>query len=146
MKDYPKDLKVVYKHFVVHPQLATIPALAACAADKQGKFHKMYELMLRPHEIVHCYDGHEALQNLGDHPDTELILLDLNMPRMSGLEFLGHIKADPVFSLIPVVIVSTEGKEEDTQRGLEAGAAAYITKPFQREDIVEVITRLTRTA
>ena len=108
--------------------------------------HKMYELMLRPHEIVHCYDGHEALQNLGDHPDTELILLDLNMPRMSGLEFLGHVKADPVFSLIPVVIVSTEGKEEDTQRGLEAGAAAYITKPFQREDIVEVITRLTKTA
>ena len=44
------------------------------------------------------------------------------------------------------MIVSTEGKEEDTQRGLEAGAAAYITKPFQREDIVEVITRLTRTA
>jgi CheY-like chemotaxis protein len=106
--------------------------------------HKMYELMLRPHEIVHCYDGHEALQNLGDHPDTELILLDLNMPRMSGLEFLSHIKADPVFSKIPVVIVSTEGKEEDTQRGLDAGAAAYITKPFQREDIVEVINRLTK--
>ena len=45
MKDYPKDLKVVYKHFVVHPQLATIPALAACAADKQGKFMQMKELI-----------------------------------------------------------------------------------------------------
>jgi len=42
-KAYPKDLKIVYKHFVVHPQQATIPALAACAADKQGKFHQMYE-------------------------------------------------------------------------------------------------------
>lgn len=105
--------------------------------------HRMYEMMLRPHEIVHCYDGHEALQSLGDHADTQLILLDLNMPRMSGLEFLSRVKEDPVFSKIPVVIVSTEGKEEDTQRGLEAGAAAYITKPFQREDIVEVIDRLT---
>jgi protein-disulfide isomerase len=42
LKDYPKDVRVVYKHFVVHPQQATIPALAACAADKQGKFHQMY--------------------------------------------------------------------------------------------------------
>ena len=45
LKDYPKDVRVVYKHFVVHPQQATIPALAACAADKQGKFFKMYELI-----------------------------------------------------------------------------------------------------
>ena len=45
LKDYPKDVRVVYKHFVVHPQLATIPALASCAADKQGKFHKMTELI-----------------------------------------------------------------------------------------------------
>lgn len=45
LKDYPKDVRVVYKHFVVHPQQATIPALAACAADKQGKFHQMYQLI-----------------------------------------------------------------------------------------------------
>jgi two-component system chemotaxis response regulator CheY len=105
--------------------------------------HRMYDLMLRPHEIVHCYDGQEALQNLSSHADAHLILLDLNMPRMSGLEFLAHIKGDPVFAAIPVVIVSTEGKEEDTQRGIDAGAAAYITKPFQREDIVNVIQQLT---
>ena len=105
--------------------------------------HKMYELMLRPHEIVHCYDGHEALQNLGDHPDTELILLDLNMPRMSGLEFLGHIKADPVFSLIPVVIVSTEGKEEDTIRGLKLGAKGYVKKPFQASELHGLIEKIT---
>ncbi len=105
--------------------------------------HRMYDLMLRPHEIVHCYDGQEALQTLTNHADAQLILLDLNMPRMSGLEFLAHIKQDPVFSKIPVVIVSTEGKEEDTQRGLDAGAAAYIAKPFQREDIVDVIRQLT---
>ena len=45
MKQYPKDLRIVYKNFVVHPQQATIPALAACAADKQGKFHQMYEVI-----------------------------------------------------------------------------------------------------
>ena len=105
--------------------------------------HKMYELMLRQFELVHTFDGHEALQKLAHHPDASLILLDLNMPRMSGLELLGHLKQDPVFKEIPVVIVSTEGKEADTERGLEAGAAAYITKPFQREEIIDVIAKLT---
>jgi two-component system chemotaxis response regulator CheY len=104
--------------------------------------HKMFEIMLRQHELVHSYDGLDALEKLAEHPDTQLILLDLNMPRMSGLEFLSRIKGDPVFSKLPVVIVSTEGKEEDTQRGLEAGAAAYITKPFQQEDILHLIARL----
>ncbi|HLU66293.1 MAG TPA: DsbA family protein [Kofleriaceae bacterium] len=45
LEQYPKDLKIVFKHFVVHPQHATIPATAACAADKQGKFHEMYKLI-----------------------------------------------------------------------------------------------------
>ena len=45
MKDYPKDVRVVWKQFVVHPQLATQPGLAACAAHKQGKFHQMYDLL-----------------------------------------------------------------------------------------------------
>jgi protein-disulfide isomerase len=45
MKDYPKDLKVVYRHFLIHPQVATLPAQAACAAQKQGKFEPMYHLL-----------------------------------------------------------------------------------------------------
>ena len=45
MKDYPKDLKVVYRHFLIHPQVATLPANAACAAQKQGKFEEMYHLL-----------------------------------------------------------------------------------------------------
>lgn len=101
--------------------------------------HKMYDIMLGHCELVHCYDGLDALQRLAEHPDAALILLDLNMPRMSGLEFLAKVKQDAVFAAIPVVIVSTEGREEDTQRGLDAGAAGYITKPFVREDIIAVV-------
>jgi protein-disulfide isomerase len=57
MQKYPKDVRVVYKNFVVHPQIATTPALAACAADKQGKFHEMFELIWDK--------GYKANRNLG---------------------------------------------------------------------------------
>lgn len=110
--------------------------------DDSKLIHKMFEVLLRQFTLVHAHDGLEALQTLGNHADIDLILLDINMPRMSGLEFLNQIKSDAVFKDIPVVIISTEGKEEDTIRGLEAGAAAYIKKPFGNQELLEVIQRL----
>ncbi len=102
----------------------------------------MFEVMLRDFELLHAADGLEALQRLGEDPAIDLILLDINMPNMNGLEFLETIKRDTALADIPVIIVSTEGKEEDTIRGLEAGAAAYIKKPFRSEEILVIIERL----
>lgn len=102
----------------------------------------MFEVLLRQYPLVHAHDGLEALQCLGNHADIDLILLDINMPKMSGLEFLNQVKADSTFTEIPVVIISTEGKEEDTIRGLEAGASAYIKKPFGNQELLEVVHRL----
>ena len=110
--------------------------------DDSRLIHKMFEVMLRDFELVHASDGLEALQKLGEHADIELILLDINMPNMNGLEFLDKIKKDSALADIPVIIVSTEGKEEDTIRGLQAGAAAYIKKPFRSEEILVIIDRL----
>ena len=110
--------------------------------DDSKLIHKMFEVLLRQYNLVHAHDGLEALQCLGSHPDIDLVLLDINMPRMSGLEFLTHIKNESAYQDIPVVIISTEGKEEDTIRGLEAGAAAYIKKPFGNQELLEVIQRL----
>lgn len=105
--------------------------------------HKMFDVMLAAHRLVHAGDGVEGLQKLGEHADVDLILLDINMPRMNGLEFLGEVKRDPALSEIPVVVVSTEGKEEDTERAMELGASAYITKPFQSENVLEIVSKLT---
>ncbi|NJL28857.1 MAG: response regulator [Thermoanaerobaculia bacterium] len=102
----------------------------------------MFEVLLRQFPLVHAHDGLEALQCLGNHAEIDLILLDINMPRMSGLEFLQQVKANNAFEKIPVVIISTEGKEEDTMRGLEAGATAYIKKPFGNQELLEVIQKL----
>lgn len=105
----------------------------------------MFEVMLREFDLVHATDGLEALQRLGEHSDIDLILLDINMPYMNGLEFLDSVKQDAALADIPVIIISTEGKEEDTIRGLEAGAAAYIKKPFGSEEILVIIERLEQS-
>lgn len=110
--------------------------------DDSKLIHKMFEVLLRQFALVHAHDGLEALQCLGAHADIDLILLDINMPRMSGLEFLQQVKQDATFKSVPVVIISTEGKEEDTIRGLEAGAVAYIKKPFGNQELLEVIQRI----
>lgn len=110
--------------------------------DDSKLMHKMYEVMLRQYTLIRALDGQEALDRLDEHPDVDLIFLDINMPRMNGLEFLEEVKQDSAKADIPVVIISTEGKEEDTQRGLEAGAVAYIKKPFQNEQILDIIAQV----
>jgi two-component system, chemotaxis family, chemotaxis protein CheY len=92
--------------------------------------------------LVHAMDGMDALRRLGEHPEVDLIFLDLNMPRMNGLELLDRLKADGALALVPVVIFGTEGKEQDTVRGLRKGAAAYIRKPFQIEAVRDLVSRL----
>lgn len=103
--------------------------------------HKMYEVMLRPCMLIAAHDGREGLARLEENPDADVIILDINMPHMTGLQFLGQVKSKPEFAQIPVIIVSTEGKEEDVARGLQAGAVAYLKKPFQREDLLKIIGR-----
>jgi two-component system chemotaxis response regulator CheY len=105
--------------------------------------HKMYEVMLRPCMLIAAHDGREGLTRLAENSDVDVIILDINMPHMTGLEFLSQVKAKPEFAGIPVIIVSTEGKEEDVARGLKAGAIAYLKKPYQREDLLKIIGRLT---
>ena len=109
--------------------------------DDSKLMHKMYEVMLRPYTLVHAYDGREALARLEENPEVEFVLLDINMPVMDGLEFLAEVHRDGK-QPPPVIVVSTEGRREDTVRGLEAGAVAYITKPFSSTELREVIDRL----
>ena len=107
--------------------------------DDSKLIHKMFEVMLRAYPQVHALDGREGLQRLGEAPDIDLILLDINMPNMNGLEFLEELKRNAAFARLPVIIVSCEGKEEDTERALAAGANAYITKPFRSDQVIAAI-------
>ena len=90
-------------------------------------------------------DGIEALAFLRrepphqDAPRPDIILLDLNMPRMDGRETLEHIKADPEISHIPVVILTTSQAEEDVLKSYRLHASCYITKPVDLEQFLRVV-------
>jgi two-component system sensor histidine kinase and response regulator WspE len=89
-------------------------------------------------------DGAEALQLLGDAPTpVDLVVTDLEMPGLDGLELTRRLKTHPSLGKLPVVILTTRGGEEDRQRGLAAGADGYITKgDLVRQDLVDVVGRL----
>jgi two-component system, chemotaxis family, chemotaxis protein CheY len=110
--------------------------------DDSKLLHRMYEVMLRQVVLLHAYDGQGGLELLRQSADIDLVLLDLNMPVMNGLEFLAVAKADAQLAKVPVIIVTTEGSEAQTRRGLEAGAIAYLTKPFDGTRLANVIARL----
>lgn len=109
--------------------------------DDSKLMHKMYEVMLRRYTTVSAFNGQEALDKLAEHDEVDLVLLDINMPVMSGLEFLENLDRS-VWPDLPVIIITTEGKEADSIRGLEAGATAYIKKPFLTEEILEIIYKI----
>ena len=84
----------------------------------------------------------EAFERLVERPDTNLILLDINMPVMSGVDFLRRSKQEDAFTSIPILVISTRGKKQDTELCLEAGAAGYLAKPFEDHALVEQVDAL----
>jgi two-component system chemotaxis response regulator CheY len=87
---------------------------------------------------VEATSGFEALKLLPTQK-FDLIITDINMPDINGLELINFIKNNPKYSDLPLVIVSTERSEEDKKRGMALGATAYITKPFKAQELQEVI-------
>ena len=105
---------------------------------------RMYRLVLQRYgcEIVDAMNGAEALEALSRENGVDLILLDINMPIMNGLDFLRKVQSEGIYRHIPVIIVSTEGKEEDTLRGISMGARGYVKKPFKPSDLHALIERI----
>lgn len=115
--------------------------------DDSPLLHRMYDLALRAYEGANieplfARDGAEGLTSLHGHPDTSLVLLDVNMPNMTGLEFLERVRREPAFGGIRVVLQSTEDTEDDVARGLAAGADAYLAKPFGPPQLYALLDRM----
>ena len=92
-------------------------------------------------EYFEAADGKEALKILAD-AWVDLVLTDINMPNMNGLELITKMHTDQILKSIPVVMVTTEGSEKSIQTSMEMGAKGYIKKPFQPEDIKRVLNSI----
>jgi two-component system chemotaxis response regulator CheY len=89
-------------------------------------------------KIVEANDGIDALKKLSTQK-FDIILTDINMPIMDGLKLVSMVRNDPVHKTIPIIIITTEGAEEDRKRGMALGANAYIPKPIQTADLLGVV-------
>jgi len=113
--------------------------------DDSQLIHSMYRLVLNRYrncKIVDAMNGLEALDVLSRESDFDLILLDINMPVMNGLQFMEKIKKENLYGYVPIVVISTEGKEEDTLMALKLGAAGYVVKPFKPNMLYELIDKI----
>ncbi len=90
---------------------------------------------------VFALNGLEAMDKLSMEDGIDLIILDINMPKMNGLSFLETMNREG-YGHIPVIVISTEGKDEDIRKAIELGAAAYIKKPWKPEQVREIINKI----
>jgi two-component system, chemotaxis family, chemotaxis protein CheY len=112
--------------------------------DDSELIHQMYRLVMNRYncEFVDAMNGQEALDILERSNDIQLILLDINMPVMNGLQFMERASALGISSRIPVIVISTEGKEQDTVHALKLGAKGYLKKPFNSSDLYSLIEKV----
>jgi two-component system, chemotaxis family, chemotaxis protein CheY len=96
---------------------------------------------VRDLEVVEADDGVDALKKLASSR-FDIILTDINMPIMDGLKLVKRVRTDEVHKTVPVIIITTEGGEEDRQRALALGANAYITKPIQAPQVIAKVREL----
>jgi two-component system chemotaxis response regulator CheY len=118
--------------------------------DDSAAIRKILQRVLRQTgmaigNIMEAGDGEEALAILKTHK-VDLVLTDINMPKMDGLQFLGKVKATAGWDAIPVVMITTEGGETKVAEAVRLGAAGYVRKPFTADQIKEKLAGLLEAA
>jgi two-component system chemotaxis response regulator CheY len=96
-------------------------------------------------KVTEADDGVDALKKLSGQK-FDILITDINMPMMDGLKLVSMVRRDEVHKDIPIVIITTEGAQEDRQRALSLGANAYITKPIQAPQVISKVKELLKLA
>lgn len=99
-----------------------------------------YVLQSKGYHTTTAVDGQEALEKLAKHR-YQLIVLDINMPRLDGFALLERLKADSDLSGIPVIMLTTEDRASDMEKARNLGASDYLIKPFKSSDLVEHVRK-----
>ena len=121
------------KTILIVEDSSTTRALIRAVIDELGDF-----------ETVEAATGFEALKVL-PRQQYDLIITDINMPDINGLELINFLRSNVRYSHVPIIIVSTERSEEDKKRGMALGASAYVAKPFKSAELQETIKKIIAT-
>ncbi len=94
------------------------------------------------YEVLEAGDGQAALDLLEKTPKAHLVVCDVNMPRMDGITFVTQLKQHPRHRFVPVIMLTTEGEEDAKNRGRQAGAKAWMVKPFNPPQLLDAVSKL----
>ncbi len=111
--------------------------------DDSAALQQTYKITLLRYKchVIPALSGQEGLNLLAENPDTSLLIVDINMPHMNGFEFIKKVKEYDAYSNIPIIIVSTRGKEDDAEEAL-AIAQGNLIKPFTSNEVHTLIESL----
>jgi len=111
--------------------------------DDSPSVRKLVEFTLKSKgfQVTPAEDGLQALELIGKE-QFDAIILDINMPRMDGLKFLEKMRPADAYVSTPVIVLTTEGLEEDRDRAMELGATAYMVKPFKPTQLLGFVDKM----
>jgi two-component system chemotaxis response regulator CheY len=92
-------------------------------------------------KVIEATDGVDALKKLSAEK-IDIILTDINMPIMDGLKLVSLVRNNPIYKSIPIIMITTEGAEEDKNKAMAIGANAYVTKPIQTQELMKIVNSL----
>ena len=112
-------------------------------ADDSASMRQMVSFTLKQagYEVVEAVDGCDALDKLKDS-GVNMLLTDLNMPNMDGLELIREVRSLPEFKFMPIIMLTTESEASKKQAGRQAGATGWIVKPFKPEQLTAVVKKV----
>lgn len=95
------------------------------------------------YEVLEAGDGVEGFDKISGDQEIKLVVCDVNMPRMNGLEMVEKVRGDSQFDKLPIVMLTTEGAPQLIARAKKAGAKGWIVKPFKADLLVKAVDKLT---
>jgi two-component system chemotaxis response regulator CheY len=115
------------------------------AVDDSSTIRQMVTFTLKEagYKVLCAVDGVDALQQTSEQP-MDLIITDLNMPNMNGIELIRQVRSLAAYKFVPILMLTTESSPEKKQEGKAAGATGWIVKPFTPEKLVAVVQKVTR--
>jgi two-component system, chemotaxis family, chemotaxis protein CheY len=111
--------------------------------DDSASVRQMVSFTLQQagYQVLEACDGKDALSKL-DGSGVHMVLTDLNMPNMDGIELIRAVRGNPTYKFVPIVMLTTESQAEKKQAGKEAGATGWIVKPFKPEQLLAVVRKV----